>query len=30
VTAADFQSRKASVNLTESDTVNVSLRTTLQ
>jgi uncharacterized membrane protein len=30
VTAADFQSRKVSVNLTESDTVNVSLRTTLQ
>jgi uncharacterized membrane protein len=30
VTAADFQSRKVSVNLTESETVRVSLETTLQ
>jgi hypothetical protein len=30
VTAADFQSRKVSVNLTQSETVRVSLESTLQ
>jgi hypothetical protein len=30
VTAADLQSRKVSANLTESETVRVSLETTLE